>query len=428
MKSGTRSTGETRYRTAAASAIFAALGRTGSTARPVMVRTMAGNARSSALTVTGAVSTVQTEGGLRKARPGSDTPVLTPSFQALCDQLADVLHGERLLGHLHFPTEIDHGETEGTARAHHVHLGLEHLLDADQVHPLLRFHLHPHVTAAAAAAESALAAARQLHGPEPGNGLRHISGRFGDAVVAPEVAGVVKRDRRVERLRRRDPSGGDQLLDDLRVMEHLVAPAELGELVLDRVEAVWAVGDDLPEAVPFDRFDVLLLDGLVQVLLAETAADLGVTPLLRHHAEAHAGRLEDLHHRAGDRLVTLVVRGRAADPVEVLDLAIGLHEGNVEALRPREALAGRQPPWVPGPLDVLERLGRRRGQGPLGERQIAPEVDDRVDDVDERRTLLHARHAGRARPQLVRLDQPAVDRARQLAVHVPLELHDDLLG
>src|SRR3989442_1874148 len=133
MKSGIRSTGETRYRTAAASAIFAALGRTGSTARPVMVRTMDGRARSSALM----------------------------SFQALGHQLADILHGEPLLGALHLAAEIDHGQTEGTAGPHHVYLGLERLLDADQVHALLRLHFHPHVTAAPAAAEPALTIARR---------------------------------------------------------------------------------------------------------------------------------------------------------------------------------------------------------------------------------------------------------------------------
>src|SRR5256712_8302964 len=108
MKSGIRSTGETRYRTAAASAIFAALGRTGSTARPVMVRTMDGRARSSALM----------------------------SFQDLGDQLAHVLHGERLLGALHLATEVVHGQTVGTARAHHVHLGLERILDEAQINAL----------------------------------------------------------------------------------------------------------------------------------------------------------------------------------------------------------------------------------------------------------------------------------------------------
>ena len=67
------------------------------------------------------------------------------------------------------------------------------------------------------------------------------------------------------------------------------------------------MSDDLSEAVLLDGFEILLLDGLVEVLLAEAAADLGVTPLLRHHAEAHASGLQDLHHRPGDRLVALVV-------------------------------------------------------------------------------------------------------------------------
>src|SRR4030095_7580785 len=136
---------------------------------------------------------------------------------------------------------------------------------------------------------------------------------------------------------------------------------ELRELVLDRVEAVWAVRDHLAKLVLLHRLDVLLRDGLIQILLAAAPADLGVAALFLHHAEAHPGGLEDLHDRAGDRLVAPIVARRAADPVEVLDLALGLHDRDIEALGPRQPLCRRQPPRVPRALDVLERLGRRRG-------------------------------------------------------------------
>src|SRR5262249_59387985 len=127
----------------------------------------------------------------------------------------------------------------------------------------------PHPPPPPAAAEPALAITRQLHDAEPRHRLCHVPRRIENAVVAPEVARAVKRDRRVQRLRRLDPSLLDQRLDDLRVMENLVCPAELRVLVLNRVEAVRAVRDHLAEAVLLDRLHVLLRDGLVEVLLAE---------------------------------------------------------------------------------------------------------------------------------------------------------------
>ena len=113
----------------------------------------------------------------------------------------------------------------------------------------LALHLHPHVPAATAAAQAALAGARQLDqraAPAAPSATR--AGRVDDAVVAAEIAGVVKDHGAGQRLDRLDPAALDQLVDDLRVVHDLVGPAELRELVLDGVEAVRAVRDDLAEA------------------------------------------------------------------------------------------------------------------------------------------------------------------------------------
>src|SRR5207247_4998024 len=143
------------------------------------------------------------------------------------------------------------------------------LLVADPVAPLLGLHRDPHVAAPAATAEAARTAPRELDDPEPWHRAGHAAGRFRDAVVAAEIAGVVERERRIERLRRPDPPRADQPVDHLRVVEDLVGPTELGELVPERVEAVGAVGHHLANPVPVDRRDVLLLEGLVEVLFDE---------------------------------------------------------------------------------------------------------------------------------------------------------------
>src|SRR5438105_6839540 len=237
----------------------------------------------------------------RRQRPGSrgtvainalHTPPAAPdprraSRQALRNQLADVLDGKGLLRAQDLPPEIHHGETERAGGGDSVGLRLHRFLDADQVHALFRAHLHPHVAAAAAAAEPPRAAARQLDEPQAGHRPGHRPWRLEDPVVAAEVAGVVERDRLVDRLGRPDPALPEQALDDHRMVEHLPAPAELRELVLERVEAVRAVGDHLAKAVTLEVADVLPLHRLMQVLLAEAPRDLAVAPLLLHHGERH---------------------------------------------------------------------------------------------------------------------------------------------
>src|SRR6266850_1281358 len=141
-----RSIGDRRYTAAAASAIFAARGSTGSVARRVMSRTTSGSARSRAFT------------GAPRARTRCGCALL----QTFGDQLAHVLDGQPLLRAGDLAAEIEHGQAEGARGGHGGGAGGQQLLGADDVHPLFRFDLHPHVTAATATAEPALAGVRRV--------------------------------------------------------------------------------------------------------------------------------------------------------------------------------------------------------------------------------------------------------------------------
>src|SRR5215813_9638143 len=125
-------------------------------------------------------------------------------LQALGDQLGDVLDLERLLGPRDLAPEIDHGQAERTGHADHVGLGLEDLLDADHVHALLGRRLHPHLPAAPAAAQAALALAWQLDQSQARNRAGRFSWSVEDAIVAPEVTRVVEGHGLIRRLRRLD--------------------------------------------------------------------------------------------------------------------------------------------------------------------------------------------------------------------------------
>ena len=149
-----------------------------------------------------------------------------------------------------------------------------HLVDA-----LAGLVLHPHAAAPAAAAEAALPGAGQLGQAQAGHGRRGPAGarrrpgcsgpgstsrgRWRSAAAPMPLAGGAW-------------PGGEQLLDELAVVEHLPLAAELGVLVLEGVEAVGAGGDDAPELVLLQRLDVLLCLLLVEVLLAGAARPLGV--------------------------------------------------------------------------------------------------------------------------------------------------------
>src|SRR5207249_3089867 len=85
----------------------------------------------------------------------------------------------------------------------------------------------------------------------------------------------------------------DQLRHQLGGVDDLVAAAELRELVLDGVEAVWAVDDDLLRTGRIQALDARLRHGLVEVLVAEAARGLAVAGLLLAEAGEVDARLRE---------------------------------------------------------------------------------------------------------------------------------------
>ena len=99
----------------------------------------------------------------------------------------------------------------------------------------------------------------------------------------------------------------------------LVVAAELRVLVLQRVEAVRALGDDLLHAHAVEHLDVRHRQHLEQVLVAAAACRVAGAHLAgAEDGHVDAGPAQQLGHRLGDLLVLVVERAGAADPVEVL--------------------------------------------------------------------------------------------------------------
>ena len=185
--------------------------------------------------------------------------------------------------------------------------------------------------------------------------------------------------------------------------------AEVGVLVLQRVEAVRAGRDDRLHAalllVAVERRGVLLGEHREEELVA--GAPRGIARaglLLPEDREVDARLLQQLRRRARDLLRAIVVARRAADPVEHRRVGfspiVGMPSPSVHAA----AIHARQVPRVAVGLDGLERLLQLVRELALHHHEVAAHVDDLVDVRDHHRALLLAGAAGRAGPEHVGVD------------------------
>ncbi len=218
----------------------------------------------------------------------------------------------------------------------------------------------------------------------------------------------------------RDAPLAQQPLDHLRVVQHLVAAAEVGVLVGEGVEAVRAGGDDLAHTVLLEHVDVLPSALLEEVLVADAAGRVAGALLLgAQDGEVDPRGLEDLHQRRRDGASAVVERRGAAHPVQVLGAGLVGREGDAEVTRPVGARLMRDAIRVGDVLDVAQRRLRLAGHARLVEHEVAAHVDDLGHVLDEHRALVHARAARGARPERLVEDRAAEQRTLLTALRRP---------
>ena len=198
-------------------------------------------------------------------------------------------------------------------------------------------------------------------------------------------------------------------------MHHLVAAAEVGVLVRERVEAVRAARDDLRHArvVQRRRRSSRANAWKTYSFPARLAGSPGARLARAEDRDVEPGGEQQLRRRDRRRPRPLVERRGAADPVEDLRRRIArLEDANAEAVRPRRPLGLRLAPGIRAALDVAQHRLGIRGKPRLDHDEVAAEVDDVVDVLDRDRALLDARAAGDAVPDDVVRDRVRDERLR----------------
>src|SRR5205085_6988358 len=128
----------------------------------------------------------------------------------------------------------------------------------------------------------------------------------------------------------RQPTGLDELLDELAVVDHLVTSAKLRVFVLDDVEAVRTARDDTPRLIGVQRLDVLLSQDLIEILVARPSSRVAAAGLFpTENGKRDVCAAEDAHQGLSEALVPVIERRHAAYPVNDLEAARILHLGQL---------------------------------------------------------------------------------------------------
>ena len=215
-----------------------------------------------------------------------------------------------------------------------------------------------------------------------------------------------------------DPAFREQPRDELRVVDHLVAAAELRIFVAQRIERVRVAGDDARDAEPVERADQRRRQLLEQHLVAGAAhAFAGRRFGCAEYGELDAGLAQDRDDGAGDLLAARVEGLGGADVKQVIEFLHLFRRGDdrhAQVPCPVRARVGGKPPRIAlrlvGGEDRLELM-----------RELAVHHHPVLAHAEESRQMLELDRAGglavaarRARPQRVLADHAADERRQRI--------------
>ncbi len=237
---------------------------------------------------------------------------------------------------------------------------------------------------------------------------------------------------------RREPALAHELGEQLAVMDDLVAPAEVGVLVGERVEAVRAARRRCGATPgPVERGDVLLGEGwkTYSFPMRRAGSPLQASRGPRIAKSRPAARSSRAVARRWRRAPARRRRPRSRPSRGARAPARRARVRARRALRPGGAVELRLAPGVRGPLDVAQhRLGLGR-KARLDHHEVAAQVDDVVDVLDRDRAGLDAGAAGHAVPDHLvahragheRAERAAGERGASLGEELVADAHDEEL-
>ena len=139
------------------------------------------------------------------------------------------------------------------------------------------------------------------------------------------------------------------MFKQLRVVNHFVGSTKLRILVGKRVEAVWALRNDLAHTHAVQHFNVWHGQHLEQVLIAASARAVTSAHFTwSKNCHVNAGTLEQLRHRLRNFFILVVEASCATNPVQVLviESSTWVKYGDVQVFCPFATIALAHPPWV----------------------------------------------------------------------------------
>ena len=318
----------------------------------------------------------------------------------------------RVFEHGHVLRAANDERIEITQGRRLVHPVLGRLLLADRIG-------HPDSPAASAAAERIIAGARHLD-ELAADQLEHPTRLVVIAVEPPEMARVMERDPRTERLDDLETAAFEQLRQHARIVANRRDLAEVRVLVANRIVGVRIRGHDGGE-LPCRRHlrEIVLDECLEETFLADPAHVVARRPLtVVEQSVIESGGAEETCHGSRDPLVAGVVGGIIAHEPEMLGgLRADVLDGELELVGPVAAGARAFAETVAAVRDGIQGVAQLLLHRAFFD-QMATHLHDHRRVLDPDRADLHACAAGAAGPERLRLDYLADEsRSRPARAH-----------
>jgi hypothetical protein len=145
--------------------------------------------------------------------------------------LYEIVHGQGLLCVYPSDAILKHLKAEGAGTADDFRVRPHRLFRPHEIHLARTLFIHPGMAPACATAQSPFSMMLHLNQVHPWHPSQDLARRFVNAIMAPQIAGIVVRDGLSDGPGQRELALSQQLCDELGMMDDLELAAEVGVLI-----------------------------------------------------------------------------------------------------------------------------------------------------------------------------------------------------